>query len=239
MVTFRIDLVTGGNTYTAHVSSCNDPEFMATSASLTTTINKSGSLSFTIAPGNNAYSHVKKIRTIVYVYRDDTLIWKGRVLETEKDFYNNLTVTCEGWLSVLMDSIVLPMGDPDNPPEYGLAALFQYLINSHNGQVSEYDKTLNVRTNQIPSFVGTFPIGEYETTLDYIQQNLVAEHGGRLWVDDHNIYWYGDGTEEQSYQSIVFGENLLDLSEHIDASNIYTVLVATGTLPSEDNTTTS
>ena len=246
MTSFRIDVETDGNVYTAHLSDSNDKDILALDASLTTTINKSGSLTFTIAPSNNAYNHIKKIRSIVTVYRDEVALWKGRVLETEKDFYNKLTVTCEGWLSVLMDSVVMPMGDPDNPPEFGLEALFQMLINNHNAQVIEYssgenpvitnsDKVLNVRMHGIPSYVGVFPIGNYETTLDYIQENLVAEHGGRIWVADNNIFWYGDEQIDPSYQSIVFGENLLDLSEHIDASDIYTVLVATGSIPSESN----
>ena len=110
------------------------------------------------------------------------------------------------------------------------ASYFVWLIQNHNEQVGE-DKALNV---MMPSNIFAteidFPAANYETTLDYIETNFLnnEEVGGRMWVEDNTIYYYPDGTEDTSTQPIVFGENLLDLTEAYDASEVFTAILPTG-----------
>ena len=82
----------------------------------------------------------------------------------------------------------------------------------------------------IPEGSFAFPDGNYETTLDYIESNLInnIEIGGQIVVIDTDIYYIANGHEGYASQEIVFGSNLLDLTEFIDASEIYTVLIPVG-----------
>lgn len=110
------------------------------------------------------------------------------------------------------------------------ASYFVWLIQNHNEQVGGC-KALNV---VMPPNVFTtpvaFPAANYESTLDYIETNFLnnEEVGGRMWVEDTTIYYYPDGMEEVSTQPIVFGTNLLDLTEAYDASEVFTAIIPTG-----------
>lgn len=110
------------------------------------------------------------------------------------------------------------------------ASYFVWLIRNHNDQVGG-NKVLNV---MMPPNVFTtpieFPAANYESTLDYIETNFLnnEEVGGRMWVEDSNIYFYPDGSEAVSTQPVVFGTNLLDLTESYDASEVFTAILPTG-----------
>lgn len=110
------------------------------------------------------------------------------------------------------------------------ASYFVWLIRNHNSQVGG-NKVLNV---MMPPNVFTtpieFPAANYESTLDYIETNFLnnEEVGGRMWVEDSNIYFYPDGSEAVSSQPVVFGTNLLDLTESYDASEVFTAILPTG-----------
>lgn len=297
-----------------HESNSNDHEYLAVSAGLTLEFNRSGTLTITVPPTNYAYKtgKMKKLVAVVKVYRDSRLVWKGRILDSSKDFLGRMTYKCEGWMSVLCDSVVRPEGDKDKGITANPLTYFTQLISKHNSQVGilksltahvsnfnpdtsthsrleigatgaevrllqtylnkikTYNYTVTVdgefgvatqaavimfqsnngltadgvvgnetwaaleaavngTTPMIPASV-TFPVGNYETTLDYIQANFLnnEEVGGRLYVVDSDIYYCADGTEPFSSQEIIFGENLLDLTEYIDASEVYTVLIPTG-----------
>ena len=215
-----------------HDGMINDKDYVALSAVMKTEFNRAGTLSFTVPSNNNAYrsGYIKKLKSIIRVYdRYGTLKWKGRVLDTSKDFYGRMTYNCEGWLSVLNDSVVRPQGDKDKGIKMAPAAMFSMLITQHNSQV-ENNKRLAIHTMGFSSTAVTFPYPSYETTLDYIQSNLVGNEdvGGRIWVTDTDIYFYADGTEGNSTQSIVFGKNLLELVDTRDASEVYTVLIPVG-----------
>ena len=110
------------------------------------------------------------------------------------------------------------------------ATYFVWLIQNHNEQVGA-DKALNVMMPEnVFSTPVTFPAANYDTTLDYIQNNFLAneEVGGRIWIEENNIYYYPDGTEATSPQPFEFGNNLLDLTESYDASEVFTSIIPTG-----------
>ena len=110
------------------------------------------------------------------------------------------------------------------------ATYFVWLIRNHNEQVGG-NKVLNV---MMPPNVFTtpveFPAANYDSTLDYIETNFLnnEEVGGRMWVEDSDIYFYPDGSEAVSSQPVVFGKNLLDLTESYDASEVFTAIIPTG-----------
>ena len=217
-----------------HDGIINDKDYAAISGTMKTEFNRAGTLSFTVPSNNYAYKNnlIKKLSTIIRVYdKYGRLKWKGRVLDTSKDFYGRMTYNCEGWLSILNDSVVRPQGDKDKGISMAPAAMFSMLINQHNEQVvsdASDAKKLSVHVGGFSSRAVTFPYPGYESTLDYIQSNFLSNEdvGGRIWINEKDIYYYSDSyLIRNSTQSIVFGSNLLDLIDTRDASEIYTVIL--------------
>ena len=71
-------------------------------------LNKTGSFTFSIDTDHPYYSVIHRMKSIITVYQDDYLLFRGRVLEDELGFHNERQVSCEGELAFLLDSIQRP-----------------------------------------------------------------------------------------------------------------------------------
>ena len=201
-----------------------DEELSVLSPVLETQCNAAGTLTFVLLPEHPMYSALHKMRTRIDVRQDDEIIWRGRVLETETDFYRQKTVTCEGELTYLVDSVLHPykLADYDGTA----AGLFRLYLTRHNEAVSEAQQFQigNVDIETLSSVENT----GYANTWDEISGNLLDIHGGFLRVRHEGDVRYLDWTKESGTscgQVIRFGENLLDLSEYVSASEVVTCLI--------------
>jgi len=70
--------------------------------------NKADSFEFMILPSHEQYDSFKKKKTFVFLTRDDKCIFRGRVSDVKTDIYKQRTITCEGDLAFLADSIQPP-----------------------------------------------------------------------------------------------------------------------------------
>lgn len=70
--------------------------------------NKTGSFKFGLLPDHPHYGLIRKMKSIITVYQDDYLLFRGRVLDDTIGWHNQKTVNCEGELSFLLDSIQRP-----------------------------------------------------------------------------------------------------------------------------------
>lgn len=201
-----------------------DEELCVLSPALETQCNAAGTLTFVLLPEHPMYSALHKMRTRIDVRQDDEIIWRGRVLETETDFYRQKTVTCEGELTYLVDSVLHPykLADYDGTA----AGLFRLYLTRHNEAVSEAQQFQigNVDIETLSSVENT----GYGNTWDEISGNLIDIHGGFLRIRHEGGVRYLDWTKESGTscgQVIRFGENLLDLSEYVSASEVVTCLI--------------
>lgn len=201
-----------------------DEELSVLSPVLETQCNAAGTLTFVLLPEHPMYSALHKMWTRIDVRQDDEIIWRGRVLETETDFYRQKTVTCEGELTYLVDSVLHPykLADYDGTA----AGLFRLYLTRHNEAVSEAQQFQigNVDIETLSSVENT----GYGNTWDEISGNLLDIHGGFLRVRHEGDVRYLDWTKESGTscgQVIRFGENLLDLSEYVSASEVVTCLI--------------
>jgi phage minor structural protein len=201
-----------------------DEELCILSPVLETQCNAAGTLTFVLLPEHPLYSALHKMRTRIDVRQDDEIIWRGRVLETETDFYRQKTVTCEGELTYLVDSVLHPykLADYDGTA----AGLFRLYLTRHNEAVSEAQQFQigNVDIETLSSVENT----GYGNTWDEISDNLIDIHGGFLRIRHEDGARYLDWTKESGTscgQVIRFGENLLDLSEYVSASEVVTCLI--------------
>lgn len=201
-----------------------DEELCVLSPVLETQCNAAGTLTFVLLPEHPMYSALHKMRTRIDVRQDDDIIWRGRVLETETDFYRQKVVTCEGELTYLVDSVLHPykLADYDGTA----AGLFRLYLTRHNEAVSEAQQ-FQIGDVDIETLSSVENTG-YGNTWDEISDNLIDIHGGFLRIRYDGDVRYLDWAKESGTscgQVIRFGENLLDLSEYVSASEVVTCLI--------------
>lgn len=208
-----------------------DVSSIALSPMLSLNINKAGSLSFVLPPGNSMHGTLKKLKSIITVEQDGVQLARGRVVETELDTYNQKSVHCDGEKSFLMDSVFQP-GTLDGK----VHDFFKKLIDNHNSQVdAEKQFTVGV-IDAVEADAVMQPDSRNETrvywnTMDMIEDSLLNVYGGYLRTrtvgNTHYIDWVKEYGETNS-QPVEFSVNLLDLTDVIDAGDVFTVLIPLG-----------
>lgn len=201
-----------------------DEELSVLSPVLETSCNAAGTLTFVLLPAHPLYDKLQKLKTRIRVMQDDEIIWRGRVLEAETDFYRQKTVTCEGELTYLVDSVLHPykLADYDGTA----AGLFRLYLTRHNDVVEDFQQ-FQIGSIDIETLSSVENTG-YGNTWDEISGNLLDIHGGFLRIRHEDGARYLDWTKESGTscgQVIRFGENLLDLSEYVSASEVVTCLI--------------
>lgn len=197
------------------------------SPSLDLELNKTGSFSFTLYPDHPYYGSIQKLKSIITVYQEDYLLFRGRVLDDEIGFYNEREVTCEGELAFLLDSIKRPYDFTGGVAEY-----LALLLDSHNAQVDETKRFIlgNVTVTDPNDYVVRSNI-DYTDTWKEMNDKLLTLLGGFLSVRHADGVAYLDYLADfalLSPQKIEFGKNLLDQKRIIKGADVATVVIPLG-----------
>ena len=204
--------------------------YVIISPSVTKAKNKAGSFTFKIPPTNPLYGSLKKLKSIISVYKDGNIFWKGRVLDERKNFNKIKEVTCEGELAFLNDVIIAPY----DYSEKGITIneFFQYVMDLYAKNCSEYRKIQPGYVYNVDSDTRIYPISKtYENVLSTLSSKLIGVVGGVL------VFRYQNGVSYLDYyghisdvirQKIEFGKNLINLEEYVDATDVYTYLIPLG-----------
>lgn len=194
---------------------------------VTTALNKGGAATITLPPGHPAYNSFTGYKTIVEIYKDNALLFRGRVLYPEDDFYNQRTITCEGERCFLSDGIIRPYLYQDDP-----AVIFRHIIELYNAQVDDFKWfTVGEVTVTDPNNYIRLESESAETFAEVIDK-MQERVGGYITFTTNAegvrcINWVDDiGT--QSNQSVEFGENLLDFARTGASPDLATVLIPYG-----------
>ena len=190
-------------------------------------LNKTGSFEFEIYPSNPNYSTLQKLKSIIKVYNDGELVFRGRILNDEEGFYNQKQVSCEGELAFLLDSIQRPYTHQGSPSE-----LFAKLIETHNSQVDDAKKFKvgNITVTDPNDYISRSDT-TYMNTWDSINEKLINTLGGYLNVrheSDGNYIDYLADFDVFNSQKIEFGKNLLDLNRITKGEDIATAIIPLG-----------
>lgn len=216
-------------------------------------VNTVGEASFTIYTTHPNYSQMKKLRSVFEILQDGTPIFRGRMTDDTRDFYNSKIVDLEGVMAYFNDSVIEPFVFPDsfsgastadNEVEYFL----NWLIEQHNAQVEPFQQfRLGRVTVRDPANL-TRALDDYTKTWEVIKTRLFESSlGGYLCIryeyDENgnpvNIIDYladfkdDDGAIIANPQKIAFGKNLLDIVQASDASETYSAIIPRGMKKSE------
>ena len=202
------------------------PEYGLLGLTVTAGLNKGGTAEITMPPGHPAYSMFTSYKTIVTIYRDDLLLFRGRALYPADDFYRRRTITCEGERCFLQDAVMRPYLYQDSPE-----AIFTDIIRLYNAQVEK------AKQFQVGTITATDPNNYVRMESESAEQvadtidKLVSRVGGYIVFTTNKdgqrvINWY-ETLGYRSSQVIEFGENLLDFSRS-QSSDLATVIFPYG-----------
>lgn len=194
---------------------------------VTAGLNKGGTATIVMPPRHPAYNSFTSYKTLVTVYRDNVLLFRGRALYPSDDFFNRRTVTCEGERCFLRDGVMRPYVYQDGP-----AAILVDVIALYNAQVDEF-KRFKVGTVTVtdPNNYIRLESESAEQIADTVDK-LVERCGGYIVFTTNTdgqrvINWY-ESLGYQSRQVIEFGENLLDFARSDSNPDLATVIVPYG-----------
>jgi len=195
--------------------------------SLELELNKMGSFEFGIYPNNPRYGLINKLKSIITVYQDDFLLFRGRVLEEEQDIYNKKAVKCESDLAFLLDSIQRPYDFTGSITDY-----LKLLLDSHNAQVDAEKQFVlgNVTVTDPNDYIVRSNI-DYVDTWKEMSDKLLGLLGGYLWIRHEGGVHYLDYLKDftlLSPQKVTFGKNLLDIKRIRKGADIATVIIPLG-----------
>ena len=201
--------------------------FPLESAKLSMELNKVGAFDFTIRPDHPAYDHIHQLSSRFEVRDRSQIVMRGRVLNVEEGFHNELSVSCESDLAYLLDSV-------QRPYDYAgtLSGLFTQYIANHNAQVDESRRFTvgNITVTDSNDYVA-YSSTQYPNTWDEINEKLIGTHGGYLQVR------YSGGTAYIDYladfdvlanQAVEFGRNMLDYARKSSADDVITAVIPLG-----------
>lgn len=184
-------------------------------------VHSAGSFKFSLSPNNVGYNIVHRMISTIEIYRDERVIWRGRVYSESLDFFGNKYIVCESALAFLNDSIQIRKMYTDNNKN-----VLKALIDNHNSVVPS-DRRILLGDINILFELNEF-ITDYDSTYKYIVDDIQNTYGGylRLRYEESDTYLDYLSTVPNPRSSkgkrIRFGENLLDFVQNIEFEDFAT-----------------
>lgn len=200
-------------------------------------VNKASAFTFKIYPQNPEYANITKLKSIITVFDDDVLKFRGRVLNDVKNWNNDKDVTCEGELAFFNDSIIRPYDYTTGG--ISVSDYVNFLVSQHNQQV-DTDKQFTVRNITVtdPNDLIVRGNGNYPNTLDEINEKLIKLLGGYIFLERIGDITYLDYLSDSPYtttQKIELSKNLLDIQHTVKGEAIATAIIPLGAQLKDSN----
>lgn len=204
-------------------------------------VDEAGSLSFTIDHDHPFAGQLTRLKGRLELLADGLPIFRGRIISDIQGFDLERTIEAEGQLACLNDSIVPPFSFPEeyeDDPEYEaadnvVAFWLGKLLEAHNAQVTQEQQIkLGQVTVSDPNNYITRSNTDYATTWATITDKLSGSAlGGHLLVRYEQDGTYLDYLADyplSNLQNIEFASNLLELTDEIDATEVFTAILPVG-----------
>lgn len=207
----------------------DNPVLQLISGTLKTGQNIAGTLTFVLPPTHPYLSRIKARSSVISVYRDGALYFCGSPLNVTESDTGLVTVTAEGALAWLGDS-VQPFAEYHNMT---VRTYLETLIQNHNAAVQDdaYKQFTVGEVTVTDSNDSLYRHSNFEHTKDAITEKLTKRLGGILQVRWKNGVQYLDYLAEYKYvngQGIKFGQNLLTYARSVPTANLATAIIPLG-----------
>lgn len=197
----------------------------------------SGSLEFTLPPTNVGFEWINLMTSDIIVKckqsptQDPQPIWVGRATGCDVDFYKRKKYYCEGALSFLVDTL-----QPTSTFEGSISECLDKILEGHNSKAGQNRRILLGMVSDSSNLSITVET-DYDTTLNTIISGILEKTEGHV-----DISVLSNGTPILNYysdwlpaygQTITFGENLLDMTQNFDVTDICTAIIPRATVSND------
>lgn len=219
-----------------------------TSGAIDLEVNEPGTLTFTLRRTHPAAGTLRKLGDVIRTITDGWRYDYWRVVDVERDFFKNETITCEGVLGILGDYYCLPIfadveyntlrvGNYDGYQTLGQAGitleklLRAILVTSVNEQTSlpYYNATISniAEPPNVEELANSFSGGE--TVLQAVRK-VIDEYGGFVSMGPPGYASFTMATAPGATrtEAIEYGKNLVDLKINESATDLYTSCLGIG-----------
>ena len=205
------------------------PDYSIEKGSIDFEANKLATLRFTIYDSNPVYGEIKKLTSIITVYRDNEIIGVCRPMLSKLNFNGGVDYTCEDILARLNDVKKRPGYFTGTDGQY-----LQSLMNEFNTMIGQTDVIFELGRTPHSGSDATLEFfnDEYTGFWDLMQKNVIEQYGGYLrpvYSDGKVIIEYVGAEDLYTCgQTIRFGENLDSLFIETDSNETFSVLIPLG-----------
>lgn len=191
-------------------------------------LNSSGTLDFTIPRTNPSYGRIKLMKSIITLYEDDRILFRGRAYNPSINLLNNDTIECEGELAFFNDSIMPPY----QKGTYTIRQLLEMVIENHNSKTDSYKHFSIGNITVTGDDIDEIRISsDYISTWKILRDKFLKVLGGYFYLRRVNGTVYLDYLKELDFisnQKVEQFVNLIDAKREIDASNFATRVIPLG-----------
>ena len=205
----------------------NLEKFTLIAPNLEIEVNKSGVFTFQIALSHPNYNAIVNKKSYIEIYEDGQWLWSGRPIKVNTAMKLYKTITCEGELSFLHDSIQ-PIAEYH---DLSVRDYFTTLINYHNADVDEAKRFTVGNVTVTDPNDSLYRFSNYEKTFEAIQDKLVNRLGGYVVIRHENGIKYIDYVADYPHvvnQEIRFGKNIIDFAMNESFEDMVSAIIPLG-----------
>lgn len=210
-------------------------ELRVRDTSLHIAANESGSFDFTVDYSHPESGSFTKMLPLVEVLQDGNVIYKGRIINSRKDFNNSEQLQTEGILAVLNDTVIPPFSFPEDfeieTGENPIEALLNWIIDQHNEQ-SEIQFTVGTVSVTDPNDYIVRSSENYSTSWQCLSDKLFKSSlGGYILLrfdGDENIIDYVTDFSLTNMQEVNCAGNLLDMARESNGTELFSAVLPIG-----------
>ena len=225
------------------------------SPKMQTAVNAADSATWTVWPNHPRLSYMKKLSSTFEIEEGGFTLFRGRLLSDKKTFYGAREMTLEGGLAFLHDSIIRPFTYPQDWVETGdegyttvsktgnvVEFLLSWFLSQHNSQVPEIRQlklgnvTVTDPNNYIPRSSES-PKSTWDAVKDALYGSSLGGYMYCRYEDDGIYVDYVSEFPLTNGQTVKLADNLIDLTQEVDGSNVYTAILPQGKTLEDDQGT--
>ena len=227
-----------------------DEGYSASNMSMTKELDRAGSLSFKIPALHPSYRDIYPLRSTIVVLSDDRVVWYGRVISANRDFYMNKSVKCEEAITFFSDILVKPFKYYLGASNYGstITNHITTIIAMYHNRCSP-KRDISYSGGNLPEGFGDSSVyavkgvDSYTSVWDEISGVCSYDNSVHMTLDYTGIsasiapptLVIGKMPYAMTENPIEVGVNLIDISDDVDFTDLYTSLIPLD----EDNKTMS
>lgn len=218
-------------TYTGYIDGTllfggvGNQQYRLLTGQISTELNAADQFNFTLPSDNPMLGSIAPRKSIVDVYKNGDLIFRGTVDGIEKNFDGSRAYTAVGMLALLKDALITPMQDVT------VSAALTAMLTKHNSVVGNSAYQITLGTVE-PT--GTVTIGDADkdwmlSAGDALSALLAAKGGYiRLRYAPNAVYLDYLNTHTRNDSQRIDLSNLIDISEQINTDSIVSRVYARG-----------